>query len=326
MSRDPLRERSAAWMIGFSSVLVAAGGLALGLQVDANRDVSGTGFVQLSIGALLALVATFSRARTGGFPRDGVGVFGVVAAFLGLAFLLSAVLAPGGPWMFFEVFVLLGFVALRRGDAKHGTGALVLLGLLLLFRLWVTYQGSERRWELVSIDVPVLSSLPFAVLDPVKSVSLGSFTPREMNFPPAGLDFALTTSLWAVGFALCAAGLALLDRSLREHEDDRIHALVHTLPAPLAGLVERLLPESEWQALGLHGLAERALAKKIEELVRDRMTKQRELESAWRASSALSFTNAGGVAGGIQQALLDHGASSRSTDAREDETHGERTS
>ncbi len=37
MSRDPLRERSAAWMIGFSSVLVAAGGLALGLQVDARH-------------------------------------------------------------------------------------------------------------------------------------------------------------------------------------------------------------------------------------------------------------------------------------------------
>lgn len=311
-----MTERSAAWMIGFASVLVATGGLLLGLQVDAHRDVSGTGFVQLSIGALLALLALFARARTGGFPRDTTGVFGVVAAFLGLAFLLSGVLAPGGPWMFFEVFALLVFVAVRRGETKNGAGALVLLALLLLFRLWVTYQGSERRWELVTIDIPILSSLPFSVLDPVKSVSLGSFTPREMNFPPAGLDFALTTALWAVGFALCAAGLALLERSLQEHEDDRIHALIHTLPAPLAGLVERLLPESEWRALGLHGQAERALAKRIEELVRDRMAKQRALDSAWRASSALTYANTGGLAGGIQQALLDHGEPRKDEEVR----------
>ena len=308
-----MNQRSAAWMIGFASILVAAGGLLLGLQVDANGALSGTGLVQLAIGAMLALLALFSRARAGGFPRDGVGVFGVVAAFLGLAFLLSGVLAPGGPWMFFEVFVLLVFVATRRGETKSGVGALVLLALLLLFRLWITYQGSERRWELVSLDIPILSSLPFSVLDPVKSVSLGSFTPREMNFPPAGLDFALTTALWAVGFSLCATGLALLERSLVEHENDRIHALIHTLPSPLAGLVERLLPEREWRTLGLHGLAERELAKRIEELVRERMAQQRALEAAWRASSALSFTNSGGIAGGIQQALLDHG------DARKDE-------
>jgi hypothetical protein len=315
-------ERNAAWMIGLAGLLVGLGGVLLGLQVDANRDLSGTGFVALSIGMLLALLALFVRARGAGLPRDGTGVFGVVAGFFGLAFLLGGVLAPGGPWMFLEVLLLLVFVAARKpaaGEARKGLGALVLLSVLLLFRLWVTYQGSERRWELVALDVPILSSLPFDVLDPIKRVSLGSFTPQEMSFPPAGLDFALTTSAWALGFALCAAGLVVLERALVEHENDRVHALVRTLPGPLANVVERLLPEEEWRALGLHGLAERALARKIEQLVRERLARQRQLEQAWRASSAFASAPTGGPADGIQQALLEHGpvAPGKPSEARE---------
>jgi hypothetical protein len=307
-------ERSAAATIGLASLLIAAGGLLLGLQVDARGGVSGTGFVQLAIGALVALLALFVRARGAGMPRDGAGTYGVVALFLGLAFLVSGVLAPGGPWMFFEVFVLLVFAATRRPSSSAGTrantGALVLLAFLLLFRLWVTYQGSERHWQLASIDIPILSSLPFEALDSVKRVSLGSFTPQEMSFPPAGLDFPVTMALWSIGFSLCVAGLALLDGALIEHENDRIHALIRTLPGALASLVERLLPEEEWRALGLHGLAERALAKKIEQLVRERLAQQRELETAWRASATLSAPSAASgpaLTSGIQQALLDHG-------------------
>lgn len=313
-----MNERSAASTVALASVLVGVGGVLLGLQLDVNRDLSGTGFVQLSIGALLALLALVVRARGSGFPRDGVGTFGVVATFFGIAFLVAGVLAPGGPWMFFEVFLLLALAALRRPRApsvagamreERGTGAFVVLGVLLLFRLWVTYQGSERRWQLASIDVPILSSLPFDALDPIKRVQLGSFTPREMGFPPAGLDFATTTALWAIGFALCAAGLALLERALDEHENDRIHALVQTLPGPHAMLVERLVPEREWKSLGLHGQAERALARRIEELVRDRLAKQRDVESAWRASVAIAARSGAGVdalASGITQAVREH--------------------
>jgi hypothetical protein len=310
VSASLAHERSAAATIGIASVLIGAGGLFLGLQVDANGGVSGTGFVQLAIGALVALLALFVRARGEGVPRDAAGQFGSVALFLGVSFLVAGVLAPGGTWMFFEVCVLLVYVWSRRANTPRevsgNTSALVLLGALLLFRLWVTYQGSERHWQVAAIDIPILSSLPFEALDPIKRVSLGSFTPQELGFPPAGLDFPITMALWAIGFSVCAAGLALLDRSLVEHENDRIHALIRTLPSALASLVERLVPEDEWRALGLHGLAERALAKRIEQLVRERLAKQRELERAWQGSTGLATTQSEGLASGIQQALLDH--------------------
>src|SRR5207249_3590632 len=145
-----------------------------GLQVDADGRFSGTGLTTLGIGALLALVSSLAQARSaGGLPRDGVGAFAVVAAFLGLAFVVAGALAPGGPWMFFEVFLLFALVAARRRAPDSsprwvGGPTLVALGLMLLFRLWVSYQGSEHRWQVLSIGIPVLSWIPFEFLDPIK--------------------------------------------------------------------------------------------------------------------------------------------------------------
>lgn len=305
-------------MIGLAGVVAGAGGVLLGMQVDAGGHVCGTGFASLAIGAMLAVLVLFVRARGSGLPRDGVSAFGIVATFGALAFLFAGVLAPGGPWMFLEVLALVIYAAVRRMPEREVTkselGGLLLLALMLLFRLWITYQGSERNWAVVSVDVPILSSLPFQMLDPIKRVSLGSFTPQQMGFPPAGLDFPVTMALWALGFALCVAAFVLLERALVEHENDRIHALIRTLPPPVAGLVERLLPEDEWRALGLHGLAERALARKIEQLVRERLAKQREVEAAWRASVA-AFPPAplaiGELSEGIQRALTEHRTQSR---------------
>ncbi len=320
-NRDPLHERSAAWMIGLAGTIAGAGGLLLGLQVDAGGHLCGTGYASLAIGALLAVLVLFVRARGSGLPRNGAGVFGIVASFFALAFLFAGVLAPGGPWMFFEVFVLVIYAAVRRlpgrGEARGELGGLVLLALMLLFRLWITYQGSERHWQLVSIDVPIVSSLPFQMLDPIKSVSLGSFTPQQMGFPPAGLDFPVTMALWALGFALCVASFVMLERALVEHENDRIHALIRRLPPSVAALVERLIPEEDWQRLGLHGLAERALARRLEQLVRERLAKQREVESAWRASAASFTPSSGELTDGIQRALFEHRA-----DANRDPSRG----
>jgi len=167
----------------------------------------------------------------------------------------------------------------------------------------VSYQGSEHRWEVLSVGIPVLSWIPFEFLDPIKSVSLGSFTPRELGFPPAGLSFAVSMTMWAVGFCLAGSGIALAQSAALEHENDRIHDLVQTLPPPLARLVERLLPEDEWQALGLHGLSERRLAKRIEALATERLRHQREIHAMFQASSTLALPPAGGFAGELWQAL-----------------------
>jgi hypothetical protein len=300
--------RAADWHVAIAALLVGAGGLLLGLQVDADGKLSGTGLTSLGIGALLALVASLAQRSNSGLPRDGIGALAVVAAFLGLAFVVAGALAPGGPWMFFEVFLLFVLVAARRRSAEGGArwiggSTLVALGLMLLFRLWVSYQGSEHRWEVLSVGIPVLSWIPYEFLDPIKSVSLGSFTPRELGFPPAGLSFAVSMTLWAVGFCLAGGGIALAQSSTHEHENDRIHDLVQTLPPQLARLVERLLPEEEWQALGLHGLPERRLAKKIEALASERFQLQREIQAMFQASTALALPPAGGFAGEIWRAL-----------------------
>jgi hypothetical protein len=301
--------RAADWHVSIAALLVGLGGLLLGLQVDADGRFSGTGLTTLGIGALLALVSSVAQARSaGGLPRDGVGALAVVAAFLGLAFVVAGALAPGGPWMFFEVFLLFALVAARRRAPDSsprwiGGPTLVALGLMLLFRLWVSYQGSEHRWQVLSIGIPVLSWIPFEFLDPIKSVSLGSFTPRELGFPPAGLSFALSMTMWAVGFCLAAGGIALAQSAALEHENDRIHDLIQTLPPSLARLVERLLPEEEWQALGLHGLPERRLAKRIEALASERFRRQREIEAMFRAGGTPALPPAGGFAGELWQAL-----------------------
>ena len=302
------RARPSSWHVAIAGLLVGAGGVLLGLQVDADGRFSGTGLTTLGIGALLALVASFAQVRASGLPRDAIGTFALVAAFLGFAFVVAGALAPGGPWMFFEVFLLFAFVASRRrtsdsGGRGIGGATLVALGLMLLFRLWVSYQGSEHRWQVLSLGIPVLSWLPFEFLDPIKRVSLGSFTPLELGFPPAGLSFAVSMTMWAVGFCLAAGGIALAQSGAIEHENDRIHDLIQTLPPTLARLVERLLPEDEWQALGLHGLSERRLMKRIEALASARLQRQREIQSMFQASATPALPPPGGFAGEIWQAL-----------------------
>ena len=303
-------EHSASVGILFGGILVGVGGILLGVQIDQNGSWSGTGWASFALGALLALGAALVRTKSQGrLPRDTLSIFAAVTAFLALAFVLAGVLAPGGPWMFFEMFLIVAVVVFRKPNAESGRwmsfGVLGMLAAMLLFRLWIAYQGSENRWQVMSVDIPILSSLPFEFLAPIRSVALGSFTPHELGFPPAGLSFAPTMALWAIGFALCIAGFVLAQTSAREHENDRIHALIRTLPAPVANFVERLIPEDEWHELGLHGLPERRLAKRIEALVASRMSRQKELQSALDQSKLLTMTNPGGFAGGVYQAIVD---------------------
>ena len=291
--------RAAEWHVAIAAAMVGVGGTLLGLQVDADGRFSGTGLTSLAIGALLALAATLAQARgASGLPRDFTGALAALAAFLGLAFVVAGSLAPGGAWMFFEVFLLLVLVAARRRGPGDGTrwiggGMLVALALMLLFRAWISYQGSEHRWEVLSLGIPVLSWIPLEFLEPIQTVSLGAFTPRELGFPPAGLSFAPSIAMWAIGFCLAAAGVALAQAAAQEHENDRIHDLIQTLPPPLAGLVERLLPEEEWQALGLHGLPERRLGKRIESLAAERLQRQREIQAAFRTLALPSLPPSG---------------------------------
>lgn len=301
------REHSAATGLVLGGLLVGAGGLLLGVQIDQNGSLSGTGWTAFAIGALLALGAALVRTRSeGALPRDTLGIFAIATSFVALAFLLSGVLAPGGPWMFFEVFLLAAVVVFKRpANPWMSYGVLGLLAAMLFFRLWIAYQGSENRWALMSINIPVIAWLPFEFLDPIKRVALGSFTPHEFGFPPAGLSFAPTLVLWSIGFALCVAGFLLVQTSAREHENDRIHNLIQTLPSGLAHFVERIVPEDEWHALGLHGLPERRLARKLEAVVAERMARQKELQSALDAGRLLSQTNPGGFTGGIYQAIVD---------------------
>ncbi|MBL8862150.1 MAG: hypothetical protein JNK02_09070 [Planctomycetes bacterium] len=302
-------DRSAAGGVALGALLVGLGGLLLGLQVDANGAWCGTGLAPLAIGALLALGALAVRvgSRAGRMPRDEVGIAAVAAGFFGLAFAIGGTLAPGGPWMFLQLALLVTVVALRKPDAETGRwiggGAFVLLALFLVFRLWISWQGSQLRWQVVSVNVPILSWLPFEILDPVKSLSLGSFTPGEMGFPPAGLDFPISATLWALGFAACVGGLALLQSSAIEHENDRIHALIRTLPPSIADVVERLLPEEEWRDLGLHGLPERRLARRIESAVAERARRAQALRRALEESRLLGTSAAGGFTGEIRRAL-----------------------
>jgi hypothetical protein len=155
----------------------------------------------------------------------------------------------------------------------------------------------------MSIEVPILSSLPFSFLAPIQSVELGEFTPRELGFPLAGLAFAPSLALWAAGFVLSVAGLAWRAHAAREYENDRIHATICELPPALAHLVERVLPESQWGELGLHGLADRPLRKRIEELMVARIAARHELDAALGSRELLETTNPSGFSGEIYRAL-----------------------
>jgi hypothetical protein len=298
----------AAFQLALACVTIAAGGVLLGLQVDGTGAWVGTGYASLGTGALVAVVTSLLQAvRAGRVPRDLVSALSAVAGFCGLAFVVAGVLAPGGPWMFFELFVLFWLLARRRtrSDASgpEVTGpSLFLLTLMLLFRLWVTYQGSEHRWQVMSVPLPGLGALPLPFLEPIRRVDLGSFRPEELGFPPTGLDFPLTLLLWAAGFALCASGLWWRVNAAREHENDRIQAVIETLPPLLANLVQKLLPEEHWEGLGLHGLGERPLQKRIEGLVRERLAAAGEFHTALRSLGALPPAS-GAFAGEIDGAL-----------------------
>jgi hypothetical protein len=71
----------------------------------------------------------------------------------------------------------------------------------------------------------------------------------------------------------------------------------------LRALVEKLLPEEQWQALGLHSLSDRRLRKKIEQLVVERLAERREIENAMNRAHLLASANPGGFAGEIYTAL-----------------------
>lgn len=295
--------RQAVWLIALSCVMIACGGFLLGVQVDTQGVVSGTGLLTLGLGALVTLVASAWRARTERIvPRDGTLLFAALFGFLGMSFLVGGVLAPGGPWMFAELLLLLLLMA-RSQDPGNRPAWLWWFVALLLFRLWITWQGSQHEWQILSVPIPILSWIPLDVLAPVQSIELGTFTPADLAFPPLGLDFRLSVAIWSAGFALCAGGLWMLRLAAREHERDRIHERIHTLPGPLATLVERLLPETEWEALGLHGLSERQLAQRIEELVRARVQQHRIIAAEYQRLEPLSWTSPGGFQGAVQAAL-----------------------
>jgi hypothetical protein len=124
-----------------------------------------------------------------------------------------------------------------------------------------------------------------------------------LGFPPAGLAFAPTCALWALGFAVCVAGLLLLQASALEHEDERIHDLLSTLPPPVCDAVERVVPAEEWRALGLHGLPARALARRIESLVAERVRKLEGLRRTLAAADLAARSSASEFEGEIQRAL-----------------------
>lgn len=313
---------TAEMQLALACVTVAAGCLMLGMQVDGTGALVGTGRTALAIGVVVALVAMLLRSarearlahkRGGGpwLPRDLVSVAGVVVGFFGLACVVGGVLAPGGGWMFFEVLLIVSLLAFHQSRGHHfapivGPGAITMLSLMLIFRLWITWQGSEHRWAVMSIDVPILSGLPLSFLDPIRTVSLGSFSPAELGFPPTGIDFHVSMTLWALGFVLCIAGLRWGSHAAREHENDRIHDTIGLLPPGLANVVSKVLPEEEWEELGLHGLSDRLRKKRIEALFTERMAERREIGSALRQLDRLALRGGlatQGFAGEIYEAL-----------------------
>jgi hypothetical protein len=296
--------------LALACLMIAAGGLLLGVQVDGTGALVGTGWGPLGLGALVALAATLVQTvRGASVPRDGITGFSALCGFLGLAFAVGGVLAPGGGWMFREVLLLAVLLARRHESARPagpdlGAGTVAVLASMLVFRLWITWQGSEHRWQVMSVEIPILSSLPFGLSESVGRVDLGEFRPEELGFPPAGLHFTPTLALWAGGFALCVSGLLWRSRAAVEHENDRIHATIHELPPALATLVDKILPEEDWVALGLHGLSDRMRRKRIERLVGERLRRRRELEAAFDAVDLLGSTNPGGFTGEVVRTLL----------------------
>ncbi|HUR28226.1 MAG TPA: hypothetical protein VM509_08560 [Planctomycetota bacterium] len=293
----------------FACLSIALGGVLLALQLDGDGAIVGTGYAPLGIGAVVALAALLLAGRSSTtLPRDLLDVLSTASAFLGLAFLVAGVLAPGGSWLFFEVLILLWLLTRRRPEEKVdgpmlAPSACVALALMLLLRLWIAYQGSENRWQLMEISVPILSSIPWHVLDPIKTIQLGAFDPTEMGLPATGMRFGPTLALWSSGFAAVASGLMWRSRAAYELENDRIHQTIQTLPQALARLVERLIPEEDWKRLGLHGLSERMRCKRIEALVEKEMRARREFDGLLRRTPLLAPPGSGAFATDIESAM-----------------------
>ena len=322
--QQPPGEMESSQHVAFACLLIASGGLLLGLQWDASGDLHGTCLSALGTGAFVALAAAGLQARGGGLwlPRDTIALAAAAFSFAAVAFAVSAVLVPSGPWLFAEVLILIALLARGRplrsaaGPGVTPLGMLV-LALMLCFRLWITYRASIGRSEVAAIDVPLVSSLPFAFLEPLKTIEIGVFALEELCLPAdgPGADFGLTTATWALGFALCCGGLLWLERAAPEHENDRVHATIRELPPALADLVEKVLPEDEWQTLGLHGLPDRLRRKRIETLFRERVRNGREIQLALERSRWLAATNPGGFAGELMSAIEASDSSGPARDA-----------
>lgn len=279
------RERSNELELALSTAMIAAGGVLLGVQLDTLRRVHGTGFGGVAMGLFVALFATALVARRATLPRDAVAWWGTLGSLFGVAFVVGGVLVPGGPWMFVELGLLTWlFARTRAAPGLFVTPAAVIsLAVMLLFRLWLTYQASRGEFQVGTIKVPLISRLPDDFLGDFQHITIGSFTADDLMFPATeGLDFPATSAVWAFGFVQVIVGLAWRARAAREHEDDRVHATIRRLPPELAHLVERLLPEDEWPQLGLHALSDRKLEKRIEELVRERVGRAREIDERLR--------------------------------------------
>jgi hypothetical protein len=265
---------SAKDSISLGVLLAGACGVCGAAWIDPDLAIAGTGHASLAAGVVVALVASLARGTGSlGVPQDAAGAIARLGWFSAQAFLVALVLAPGGAWLFAELLLLLALLARREATGAwlgFGGAAFAALVGALAFKLWILHQGSEGRWQVASVPVPIISSLPFEALKPLSAVELGMFTADELGLPPAGLHYGLVALLLVVGFACGVAGTALCAHGAREHEDDRIDALLCTLPPPLARSVEALVPEREWAALGLHGLPQRKLARRLEELVRER--------------------------------------------------------
>lgn len=258
--------------IQWGVLLAGVAGLCGAVWVDANGALAGVGYAPLAAGSIVALVALLAR-RGAGMPHDAWALGARIGLYAALSFLLALVLAPDGAWLYAELVILVLLLTRERPRmAWLGLGAstFVWLCIALAFKLWLLRQGSLQQWQVVQLDVPVVSWVPLDILRPFQTIDIGSFTASELGLPPSGLAFGLTALVLAVGFVSAVASIALLSWGEAEHEDDRVAALLSTLPPAVAQLVEVLIPEREWSTLGLHGLSDRKLARRMEELVRER--------------------------------------------------------
>ncbi len=258
--------------IQWGALLASVAGLCGAVWIDANGAPAGVGYAPLAAGSIVALVALLAR-RGAGMPHDAWALCARVGLYAALSFLLALVLAPDGAWLYAELVVLVLLLTRERPRTAwlgFGASTFVWLCIALAFKLWLLRQGSLQQWQVAQLDVPVVSWVPLDILRPFQTIDIGSFTASELGLPPSGLAFGLTSLVLAVGFVSAVASIALLSWGEAEHEDDRVAALLSTLPPAVAQLVEALIPEREWSALGLHGLSDRKLARRMEELMRER--------------------------------------------------------